>query len=188
MSQTSMPSYIEIDQALSETTLKLHPSEVHGIICGVLCGNPKNKLEWEKLVTGGEDTTKIHELLQTLFIASTKELDEFLFEFQLLLPGDEDELSIRAEALTLWCQGYLAGLKLAGIVVEGREASDVTEAIDDIIEIAKMNYEDVVASDEDEAAYIERVEYVRMAAVLVYQDTHEQNVVEGASALFKHLH
>ncbi len=115
-----------------------------------------------------------HQVLQDLFTASGKQLDEFLFEFQLILPPDAEVLPLRAEALTLWCQGYLTGLKLAEVQLVGRSAGDVTEAINDIIEIAKMNYEEVSASEEDEAAYMELVEYVRMAAVLIYQEMHEE--------------
>jgi uncharacterized protein YgfB (UPF0149 family) len=183
MKQLSMPDYPSLSRALEDTSLSLHASEVHGVICGVLSGNPKSKVDWEKLVTGKEDPAATHELLQNLFTASQKQLDEFLFEFQLILPPDTDVLPARAEALTLWCQGYLTGLKLAGVQLVGRSAGDVTEAINDIVEIAKMNYEDVVASEEDEAAYVELVEYVRMAAVLIYQDMHED-----AHAVNNHLH
>jgi len=44
MNQATMPTYEEIDQALAKTTLKLHPSEVHGILCGILSGNPKKNV------------------------------------------------------------------------------------------------------------------------------------------------
>jgi uncharacterized protein YgfB (UPF0149 family) len=183
-----MPSYHELNQMLDKTTLKLHPSQVHGLICGILSGNPNSSAAWEELVTGGEETAQTHGLLQALFDASLKQLEDFLFEFQLILPPDEDGLTIRAEALTLWCQGYLTGLKLAQVQIIGREPGDITEAINDMIEIAKMNFEEVVASDEDEAAYIELVEYVRMAVILVYQDMREPGTVKKTNSSSNHLH
>jgi uncharacterized protein YgfB (UPF0149 family) len=188
MNQKSLPSYQELNQALSKTILKLHPSQVHGLISGILCGNPKSNAAWEELVTGGKDPAKTHEVLQDLFDASKKQLDEFLFEFQLVLPPDSDGLQDRAEALTLWCQGFLTGLKLADIQIVEREPSEMTEAINDLIEIAKMNYEDVVASEEDEAAYIELVEYVRMAAILIYQDMREEEAAKKSANSSNHLH
>lgn len=178
-----MPDFDKLSEALNETTLKLHPSEAHGLISGVLSGNADSKTSWEEVVMGEENPAEARELLQTVFSASAKQLDEFLFEFQLFLPSDAEALSSRAEALTLWCQGYLTGLKLAKVQIVGRKPSDMTEAINDIIEIAKMNYEDVVASEEDEAAYVELVEYVRLAAILIYQEMHEQN-----ASVSKHLH
>lgn len=173
MTQITLPKYSELAQALNNTTLKLHPSQVHGIVCGILCDDKKN-LPWEDLITGAQDPDNTHQVLRELYMASSKQLDEFLFEFQLILPQDSIELPERAEALTLWCQGFLTGLKFVEIPISGRSPNDTTEAINDIIEIAKMNYEDVVASEEDEVAYTELVEYVRMAVILIYQDKHEE--------------
>ncbi len=174
MKQLSLPNYQELNLALNKTTLKLHASQAHGLMCGILSGNANPQSAWEELVTGGKGPAKTHVVLQDLYVASAKQLEDFLFEFQLVLPADSEELPARAEALTLWCQGYLTGLKLAQIQLVERKPSEMTEAINDLIEIAKMNYEEVVASEEDEAAYIELVEYVRMAVILIYQDIREE--------------
>ena len=127
-------------------------------------------------------------MLRVLKESTAKQLAEFLFELEMLLPNDEEPLPSRAEALTLWCQGLLTGLKLADIQVEGRKPSELTEAINDIIQIAKMSYEQVVASEEDEEAYTELVEFVRMAVVLIYQDLREQEVTKKDSPLVDPRH
>jgi uncharacterized protein YgfB (UPF0149 family) len=183
-----LPDYYEINQVLSGTTLKLHPSQVHGLICGLLCGSQHGSSVWEELVTGEKKPGKAHKTLQALYDASAKQLDEFLFEFQLLLPKNDDSLLEKAEALTLWVQGFLTGLKLAQIQIENREPSETTEAINDMIEIAKMNYEEVIASEEDEAAYTELVEYIRMAVILIYQDLHEVDTSKKVADKSNHLH
>lgn len=190
MKQISLPKYSELSHALSKTTLKLHPSQVHGLICGILCGNPNSKAAWEELVTGDHDkeSGKTHELLQALYDTSAKQLNEFLFEFQLILPSDSKELPARAEALTLWCQGVLTGLKLAEVPIVDRKPGEITEAINDLIEIAKMNYEDVISSEEDEAAYVELVEYVRMAVIMIYQDLREDETTRRSTHTSNHLH
>lgn len=178
------PTYTELEQALLKTKYKLHPSQVHGIIAGLLCGKDNPGEAWVELVTGSKETPP--ESLQRLYENSEKQLSDFLFEFQLLLPEDSDDLASRTESLTLWAQGFLTGLKAAHVRMQGREPSDVTEAINDLIEIAKINYEDVVANEEDEAAFVELVEYVRMATILIYQDLHEPasaNVTDS-----NHLH
>jgi len=187
MSQiAAMPDFETLNQALSETALQFHPSEAHGLISGVLSGDLSGKAVWEDIVMGEEDSPETRVLLQTVFQASAKQLQDFLFEFQLLLPPDEEALSLRAEALTLWCQGYLTGLKLVKVQLVGRSASDMTEAIDDMIEISKIHYEDVVQNEEDEAAYTELVEYVRMAAIVIYQEIHDEH--EKSDKNSKYLH
>src|SRR3989344_5197193 len=99
MKPISLPTYREVAQILDKTTLKLHPSQVHGLICGMICGNPANNTAWEELITGKKESDKAHEVLQALYDMSAKQLDEFLFEFQLLLPPDSESLPARAEAL-----------------------------------------------------------------------------------------
>lgn len=190
MKQTAFPSYLELATALNKTQSKLHPSQAHGLISGILCGNPNASAAWEELIASAKESPKTHEILRALYDNTAKELNEFLFQFKLLLPADKKDLPARAEALTLWCQGFLTGLKMTDIPIIEREPSEVTEAIDDIIEIAKMNYEEVVASEEDEAAYVELVEYVRMAVTLIYQELREKDGKKknGTASQSKHLH
>jgi uncharacterized protein YgfB (UPF0149 family) len=187
MKQIALPTYTELDVALSKTKLKLHPSQVHGIICGILCGTADKNAEWEALITGDEVAPVVHKALVALYEATQKQLHDFLFEIEMLLPADAVDLSHRAEALTLWCQGMLTGLKIAQVPLMDREPGELTEAINDFIEIAKMNYEEVVSSEEDEVAYTELVEYVRMAAILIYQelqgDTTSANQIGSANRL-----
>jgi uncharacterized protein YgfB (UPF0149 family) len=158
------------------------------LISGLLCGNPTSTAAWEELVTGGKETEKTHEVLQSLYDATAQQLKDFLFEFELILPSDTDALPARAEALTLWCQGVLTGFKLAGVPIVERDASELTEAINDLIEIAKMNYEEVIATEEDEAAYVELVEYVRMAVIFIYQDLRESEAPKLAGKSSNQLH
>jgi uncharacterized protein YgfB (UPF0149 family) len=188
MKQYLLPTYRELDQALSKTALQLHPSQVHGLICGVLCGSTHSPAAWKEWLIADKRPVKTQEMLQNLYDLSAKQLGEFLFEFQLVLPLDSEELPVRAEALTLWCQGYLTGLKLAQVQIIDREPGEMTEAINDLIEIAKMNYEEVVASEEDEAAYVELVEYVRMAVILVYQDVCDGDIKKSTACSSNHLH
>ncbi len=159
-----------LSETLNETALKMHASEVHGLISGLLCGQSKVEPDaWEALVTGEGGSRDVHTQLQGLYDATHRQLIDFLFEFDLILPEDEAPLMSRAEALTLWCQGFLTGLKLANVPLTGREPSELTEGINDLIEIAKMNYEQVVDTEEDEHAFAELVEYVRMVVIFIYQ-------------------
>lgn len=188
MKKAGLPTYAELTQALGDTTLKLHPSQIHGLICGILCGQPNNAAIWTEWLKGEKITRKVAQLLKKLYEGSERQLKEFAFELQLLLPMDTEDLTARAEALTLWSQGFLTGLKLVNVPIVSREPSEATEAINDLIEIAKMNYEEVVANEEDEAAYMELVEYVRMAAILIYQDKREPEVEKKIAPSAKYLH
>lgn len=173
MKQKTTPTFLALANALENTALILHPSEVHGILTGMLCSPNQSNVQWEQLIFKNNVTPETKALLHELLEITQHHLKEFLFDFELLMPEDSEALMQRAEGLTLWCQGFLTGLNLVHIPITGREKSETTEAINDIIEIAKMKYEDVVASEEDEAAYIELVEYVRMSVIFIYQAYQE---------------
>lgn len=187
MTEITLPAYHELKNTLEQTALKLHPSQVHGLLCGILCGDIQQKNTWQEFIPG-QTTAATFNLLEMLYLSSAQQLREFLFEFELLLPDDNDSLTLRAEALTLWAQGFLTGLKAMHISIHKRSPDDVTEAIDDLIEIAKMNYEAVVATEEDEAAYMELVEYIRMAVILIYQDLHGKAKTIPATKPGQQLH
>lgn len=173
MKEISLPEYSELSQALSETTLKLNPAQAHGLMCGVLCGGQKSDIAWDKWVSnqGSAPDTAI---LQSLYQVTAQQLEDFSFDFQIMLPPDGSDLAWRAEALTLFCQGFLTGLKMADVPLTDRQPSDVTEAINDLIEVAQMDYEEAISNEEDEIAYVELVEYVRLSVVLIYQEASEK--------------
>lgn len=173
MNSPTLPTFKELQLSLNKTALKLHPSQAHGVICGMISGSATSTTGWETLITGDQETTEENTLLQQIYECSAAQLADLNFSFQLLLPADSQNLPIRAEALSMWCQGFLTGLKIVNVPLTERKPSELTEAIHDLIEIAKMNYEEVVANEEDETAYVELVEYVRMAAILIYEDLHE---------------
>jgi len=174
MTEVALPNYTELNLALSHM---LHPSEAHGLISGILCAHSKNtEFSWEELI-GEKNLGKNQELLQKLYDGSAAQLEDFSFEFQLVLPTDSESLPVRAEALTLWCQGFLTGINFISKRSKQAQSTETEEIINDIVEIAKMNYEDVVASEEDEAAFVELVEYVRMAAISIYQE--RQDAIEA---------
>lgn len=187
MKPFKLPEFDEVTVILGETELKLHASQVHGLISGVLCGNFNEETDWQELVMGEKLSGEPADVLQEIYLGTGKQLADILLDFHLILPEDNCDLSMRAEALTVWCQGYLTGLKLAGVPIIGREDSELTESIDDLIEIAKMNYQEVVETEEDEDAYIELVEYVRMAVILIYTELRSNNAL-SSPALSSHLH
>ena len=80
-------------------------------------------------------------------------MNQFSFEYNLLLPNDDTDINVRAEALGIWCQGFLTGLQQAEISLEKHANTELTDAIKDITEIAQISYGDIPSTDEDETAY-----------------------------------
>jgi uncharacterized protein len=171
-STPSLPDYQDITKILEHAHSQFDASQVHGLFCGLICAEPglAEPISWEKLLFRSEQKPNNMGSLYELYETSYHLLSEFSFEFSLLLPTDTLDINARAESLGLWCQGFLTGLEQGKIPLKKREASDVTDALNDIIQIAEVSFGDIVENDEDETAYFELVEYVRLSVLMIFQD------------------
>jgi uncharacterized protein YgfB (UPF0149 family) len=85
------------------------------------------------------------------------------------MPPDEAPLRERAAAVYDWCRGFLFALGLAG--VQERDLSDQTrEVFRDFVDITRMDIEDLAEGEDNEDALTEIVEFLWVAAMLVYEE------------------
>lgn len=164
-------AYTTLFQHLS---LGLTPAECHGGLTGLLCATDTiNSDQWTQDVlaersagqTPAADVSAVRRIYQT----TVDELEDADYSFGLFLPDDQNPLHVRAEALSQWCQGFLWGLGLGGIQDKAKLPGDVNEVMQDMSEISRLNFA-AAGSNDDETAYAEIVEYVRMAALLIYEE------------------
>ena len=181
----SFPDIPQLEGLLFEVDAALGAVESHGALCGMLCAQgateaPKWMLhvlgEHEKSSTALNQTGKrllqIHQL-------TVEQMNGVEAEFELMLPDDDDELEARVESLGVWCQGFVYGLAIGGIKEDTELPEDSKELIRDILEISRAGYvvdeEAEIAvneetDEEDEVAFMEVSEYVRMGVLLVYEE------------------
>lgn len=173
MSETSnLPSYAEFADILQKIEPTCHFAQIHGLLCGFICGTSGESEPdlWDEVFPNTKKSKKGETVLKQIYESAYHQLSEFSFEFNLLLPDDETDINIRAEALGLWCQGFLTGLELSKVSVTHPPEGEVKEALDDIIEIAQINFGDIASNDEDETAYFELVEYVRLTVLMIFHE------------------
>ena len=168
-------SFDYLDAALKRVDSSASASESHGILCGLLCVRPRaGPAEWTGLFleeTGPADASAagIERLLGRLRERTMTQLDSPDYDFRLMLPDDDRGLSERAELLGAWCAGFLYGLGMAGDEPFQRLSGDAREFVADLGEIARIEAESE-AGEENEAAYAEVAEYVRVGVLMVYED------------------
>jgi uncharacterized protein YgfB (UPF0149 family) len=90
-------------------------------------------------------------------------------DFSPYLPGDGHSLVDRAKCLSEWCQGFLYGLGLAGVDYK-RLTGEIKEALHDIAEFTKLDYQAIESDDASEAAYMQLHEFLRVAILLIWED------------------
>ena len=164
--------YEKVSDALSGLASDLDPSESHGVLCGMLCGPQAFEIEaWLAHLVGYAEQpmgslTLDHPLLR--LVASTQEnLGDGDFGLKLLLPGDDEALGFRAEALGLWCRGFLSGYGMHGAVPGLTD--DAREFLQDLARISQLD-PDQTTSEAGERDFQEIVEYARMGAQMLYDE------------------
>jgi uncharacterized protein YgfB (UPF0149 family) len=108
-------------------------------------------------------------MLGELYRSTRDQVNDMGNIFTPYLPDDSLSLRERAECLSEWCQGFLYGLGLAGI--DQRSLSgDAEEAIQDLAEFTRLDYESIQPDEESEAAYMQLQEYLRVATSLIWEE------------------
>lgn len=162
-----LPEFSRIEKTLNP----LDPCETHGILCGMLCADEALPSDlWIRQILSETAMVNLaaEDTLHTLFDATVDQFNNADLSFYLLLPDDDAPLSHRAESLGRWCQGYLTGLGLGGMQADPGLPGEVNEFLGDLMKIARVGFFDTDnADEEDEAAYTEIVEYVRVGVLLV---------------------
>jgi uncharacterized protein len=148
-------------------------AEAHGSLCGALCSmSPYKMQDWvnEILPDGGSLSEESSAMIERVFSATATTFGEQGMEFEPLLPDDESPLNGRANALALWCTGFLYGLGTGAISdLEGLNG-DVGEIVRDFTEISRATGDDADSDESNEQAYAELVEFIRVAAQVVFEE------------------
>jgi uncharacterized protein YgfB (UPF0149 family) len=109
-------------------------------------------------------------MLTTLHSDALRCLHGESLDFQLLLPDDESPLALRTAELAGWCQGFLYGLGLGGLRGDVELPATISEVMRDFYEIANTSFDYESVDEEDEEAYMEIVEYVRVSVLLLHDE------------------
>jgi uncharacterized protein YgfB (UPF0149 family) len=148
-------------------------AEAHGSLCGALCSmSPYRMQDWinEILPDGTALSDESSAMIERVFTATATSFGGQGMEFEPLLPDDEQPLNGRANALALWCTGFLYGLGTGHISDLEALNGDVGEIVRDFTEISRASGDDADADESNERAYAELVEFIRVAAQVVFEE------------------
>lgn len=172
-------NYKELDDLLIDARSGSRAAECHGFMCGYLCVYD----------TMQEDTFRKYLLAemsdQEMFAECYRQMNELAaevylkiasedFTLELLLPDETAPLNERSLALVHWCEGFLSGLGVAGVMDFDLLSFECRELIQDLYKICRLDADEInVEGNEQEAAFNELTEYVRMGAMLLHVEMHK---------------
>lgn len=182
----SFPDIPQLEGLLFDVDAAFGAIESHGALCGMLCAQGSTDVsQWMLQVLGEHEDSSLalqqagKKLLQ-VHQMTVEQMNDGDIEFELMLPDEDEPLEARVEALGIWCQGFVYGLAVGGIKENTELPEDSKEIIKDIVEISRAGYvvdeeaeiavSEEEADEEDEIAFMEVSEYVRMGILLIYEE------------------
>lgn len=160
-----MPDFDDLADRLRDQEVLLSPAEIHGQLCGYICaGEHMNGVAW----LDPQHLQSQPALFMQLYQVSFQKINDFAFDFELLLPDEDTDLQLRAQALGDWCAGFLIGIGMSGMDIEGEDAEETVDALMHIEAIADIDYENLSMDNTDERAFLEVIEYVRLAVLMLH--------------------
>ena len=163
-------SYHVVEEVVNNNEATVSAAEAHGMLTGMLCVNKDIAAEYWLTQVFGETRDDLsideEETLNGLFAETCKLMQAVDFSFELFLPDDDALLSERARALSGWCQGFLYGIGQA----HSRDSwpGDCEEILHDLADISRLDED--ASGEEDELAYAEISEFVRISVQLIRGD------------------
>ncbi|MAF84602.1 MAG: UPF0149 family protein [Gammaproteobacteria bacterium] len=178
MSSVSQPDFTTVEAVLRGSGALGEPAEIHGEYCGLACvmGTDAGPA-WVASIFAETDNVggDAREVLQSLATATWNALDQGDMGLELLLPGDDEPLEVRAESLGFWCQSFMHGLGAgpkSGVESPLLAEGITREIIADFSEITRAAFTADETSAEGEAAYVEIVEFVRVSVQLAFEELY----------------
>ncbi len=179
--KTTTISYQMVNTRLHTVDASTDAAEAHGILCGLICVDSSKALNaWLSHVLGDQDprdatVQQTQRLLMDLRDKTSHEFTSGDFDLDLLLLDDEAPLSNRIECLSEWCQGFMFGLNIAGMMDLTKLSPEAQEISQDITEFAKAAYDQDEDQEVSEHSYTEIIEYIRIGALVIYEDLNHND-------------
>lgn len=167
----SPPSHRELARLLEGARALTEVPEAHGTLVGALCAAGAYSLQdWfgevfpEGLAGDAEDG------MQQLHRWTLAALTAGDLQFAPLLPDDEAPVAARAQALGEFCQGFLYGLGSSALPDPEALPPQVAEVVRDIGAITHVGVDPDESEEDNEQAYAELVEFVRVGVQLLFDE------------------
>lgn len=165
-----------LSAALAQAGVRQEPSELHGVICGLLSTgvNPEDaelqgllaahvELEGQWPADAVQAFSDLRDLARDGMLGGGMDL-------ALLLPDDDRDLGERVSALGHWAEGFLVGF---GTGTAGMKDSDfppaLQEALSDLSAISNVAVPEE-GSEEEESLFQQVAEHARVAALMVFTE------------------
>lgn len=175
MPQNLFERYDEAADLLSGQDVMATPAELHGVLCGLLCGGaPYQGNGWlqafNELVNDGQPLpSAVSSWLRELGETSWQGLNGDI-GLSLLLPTEETSLEERLLSIADWAQAFLAGFAVMQRKLD-QLSDDLQEMLADIGEITRLEQsleeDDAISSESD---FMVIYEHLKLGTMMAFEE------------------
>ena len=173
MNNNVFHEYAQAEALLEQNEVMASPAELHGILCGLLCGGVQATTkqwltEFNALVNDGLPMpAAVRGWLEQLFVLTQSALTQ-QSGLELLLPDEDGPLDERLQAISEWVQAFLAGFAVMQQDLN-RASDELQEMIGDFSNITQLD-DEFEEDEENEASYFVLYEHVKLGAMLAFEE------------------
>lgn len=162
-------------------------SEAHGVITGLITGQPAIELDalwhhWALLNLDNDlavdDPANPKAEFWPHLEAALGDIQQALrsteLAFDALVPAQDQPLSQRTDGLAHWCGGFLAGFGASGATIQDDEAQQALTLLGEIARASSESDDDSADQEDEERALSELLEFVKVAVLLLHDDRRLQ--------------
>ncbi|XID75428.1 UPF0149 family protein [Alkanindiges sp. WGS2144] len=178
--QDDISGWNEWEAAFKDIPELASPSELHGLVMGIVSVAQAPTIEeWQYILQQLDVEPLAAQALQLLADEAedvAAALADDSLDYMPMLPDDQHLLAERVQALADWCNGVVLGFGLAS----GHLRTDEAELLQDLQEVAAVEFEAEDDDEEGEASYADLVEFVRLIPVSLATGRKKHALVDTA--------
>jgi uncharacterized protein YgfB (UPF0149 family) len=177
--------YDKLDDLRKSASIDMSPPEMHGGICSQICFKSdyfEEFIPYEKSDDGSSVSVQIvayRKALLRIIETDAKRLEEGDLGFKLIIPEETSSIQERAEALSIWCQGFIDGVGLllteSDLKIDQSGTKESFEIIEDFTQISTLDPHSISEEVDEELALMELIEFIRLSVQMIYDEFREIN-------------
>lgn len=176
--QDDISGWNEWEAAFGNIPELTSPSELHGVLMGIVAvAQSPSSEEWLQILAQLDVESLPEEALQLLTDEAedvAAALADDSLDYMPMLPDDQHLLIERVQALADWCGGVVLGFGLASGQIRAGEA----ELLEDLQDVAAVEFDSGDDDEEGEASYADLVEFVRLIPVSLATGRKKQLIAD----------
>lgn len=178
---------------LDQHAVMASAAELHGLVAGMLsAGIPADAATILPVLSdflndGQALNAHLKTITEQLIVETARQLADPDYALVLLLPGDDDSLPERLEAMVEWAQAFLVGFAIQQTDLS-LVSADVRDAIEQLSEVTRIDIytEDDSSEAENEESYYLVLEHVRLMVLTCFNEVGQKFTISEVAA--KTLH